>query len=196
MNTKTIPQQITLANLIWFNNMLLNGNKEKDISRRHGTFTSLIEELFVTYSDIIVANRDTMDTNNTLEILEFLEKVEDIKENDRNVISFSKNYFQKEICELDTIEENMTIDENVKTFKTVFNTRTLGYTKTFFKEIQKTAKTKTFQSELDIIKAVNLVIPHENIEDIKGIDKFLSDNTVDRRKTTLKYWQDLCEIAA
>jgi len=196
MNTKSIPQQITLANLLWFNNMLINGEKEKDISRRHGTFSSKVEELFTKYQEALIANRDDIDTNNTLEMLLFLETFDGLKDIDKTIVSFSINYFKKEICSLNKIEDNITIDENVKTFNTVFNTRTLGYTKAFFQEIQKATKKQTFKTDLEIISGANLIIPKMAISDIKEIDIVLSDSTIDRRKSTLKYWQELCQIAA
>lgn len=195
LSTK-IPQQITISNIAWYNDIIKNRSSEKNINRKHKTFTDKVDMLFTKYEGIILKQFKTLDNLETAEWLNFLDSNKDVETLDRNLVSFALTYIKNELSTLMKIESEIDIDRDIKTFRTVFNSRTLGYTKTFFKELQKSSGKKTFNTIQDIIKAAKKVIPNNvDISGIEGISEVLSDNTVSRRKTTLTYWQKLVVVS-
>jgi len=182
--SKSIPQQINLTHIVWFNELLKKGIKLKDINRKNNTFNKKIDLIFNKYNTLI----ENEDFNETLKILLFLEKNKNVEQIDKSVISFCIHYIKNELNTLIEVEKTITIDKNIKTFKTVFNTRTLGYTKTFYNQLLKKTNLKIFKNIDEIIMAVKKTI---FLTDIYKIDTSLANTTIQRRNSTLQYWQNL-----
>ena len=183
--TRSIPQQITLANILWFNRLLVEGWSYDDIDRRHSLFTNKVEYLLGKYTDLTDILFNLKESADTLEIMTFLSNSSIVERNDMVLCEYCVKYIEGEIKTLGQIESEMFDDSDIRTFSTVFNVRTIGYTKTFFKELVKVSKYNVFGSIEDITEAVKLVIP-KNSE-----YHSLSDSTIDRRKTTVTYWNRL-----
>jgi len=185
--TRSIPQQITLANILWFNSLLSEGWSYDDIDRRHETFTSKVTYLLEKYTDLTDVLFRMKESADTLEIVTFLSHSSIVEDIDLPLCNFCVRYIEGEIATLERIEQEMFNDSDIRTFSTVFNVRTIGYTKTFYKELVNVSKFNIFGSIEDIIAAVKIVIP-------KNSEYFeLSGSTIDRRKTTVRYWNRLVD---
>ncbi len=182
--TRRIPQQITLANIVWFNNLLIEGWSYDDIDRRHGIFVSKVKILFEKYQNAInlIGLQMSEDTRGILEFLQWSGEVEAV---DLVLCTYCIQYIDNEIYLLEHIEDTMYDDSDIRTFKTVFNLRTIGYTKTFFKELSLVSDYNIFGTTQDLMKAVKTVLP------LNSCNQNLSYSTTDRRKTTVNYWNKL-----
>jgi len=190
--TKKVPQQITLTNLMHFNDLLKNSNfsKKRTIERINDVNTR-IDNLVIKHSEVLENTFGTTENLDNKEVLKTIKTKCELSNLEKNEILFIESVIKQYVDSLEHIESNLTIDENVRTYKTVFNSRTMGYTQTFFNELIKAANVDFFNNEYEMIKAIKNVINSVNT-DYEGVP--LSTTTLNRRKTSVDYFTKVGDL--